>query len=48
MILFRHADPRFPFLWERADQPEARWHRTGEGHPDLLGRVRHFMSGPAH
>jgi FMN phosphatase YigB (HAD superfamily) len=31
MILFRHADPRFPFLWERADQPEARWHRTGEG-----------------
>jgi hypothetical protein len=31
MILFRHADPRFPFLWEGADQPPARWHGSGEG-----------------
>ena len=31
MILFRHADPRFPFLWESSSQPPARWHGTGEG-----------------
>ena len=31
MIGFRHADPRFPFLWEDTDQPAARWHATGEG-----------------
>jgi hypothetical protein len=31
MILFRHADPRFPFLWENADQPSARWHESGDG-----------------
>lgn len=31
MILFRHADPRVPFLWESAAQPPARWHREGEG-----------------
>lgn len=31
MILFRHADPRFPFLWESASQPPARWHQSGEG-----------------
>jgi hypothetical protein len=31
MILHRHADPRFPFLWESPDQPAARWHDTGEG-----------------
>jgi hypothetical protein len=31
MILYRHADPRFPFLWESAGQPPARWHGTGEG-----------------
>jgi hypothetical protein len=31
MILFRHADPRFPFLWESAAQPPARWHQSGEG-----------------
>ena len=30
-IGFRHCDPRFPFLWGTANQPEARWHRTGEG-----------------
>ena len=31
MIVYRHADPRFPFLWEIADQPPARWHGYGEG-----------------
>jgi hypothetical protein len=31
VILFRHADPRFPFLWETADQPVARWHGDREG-----------------
>jgi hypothetical protein len=31
MIVYRHADPRFPFLWETADQPAARWHGPGEG-----------------
>jgi RES domain len=31
MIVYRHADPRFPFLWESVDQPAARWHGSGEG-----------------
>lgn len=31
MIVFRHADPRFPFVWETSDQPPARWHGDGEG-----------------
>jgi hypothetical protein len=31
MIVYRHSDPRFPFLWESADQPPARWHGSGEG-----------------
>lgn len=31
MIAFRHSDSRFPFLWEDAAQPSARWHRDGEG-----------------
>ena len=31
MIVYRHADRRFPFLWESADQPPARWHGAGEG-----------------
>jgi hypothetical protein len=31
MIGFRHSDSRFPFLWERADQPPARWHGSGQG-----------------
>jgi hypothetical protein len=31
VILFRHADPRFPFLWDTADQPAARWHAAGAG-----------------
>ena len=31
MIVYRHADPRFPFLWESAAQPPARWHGAGEG-----------------
>src|SRR5207248_739587 len=31
MIVYRHTDLRFPFLWESADQPRARWHERGEG-----------------
>lgn len=31
MTLFRHADPRFPFLWESGDQPPARWNAGGDG-----------------
>ena len=31
MIGYRHADPRFPFLWEDSSQPPARWHGEGEG-----------------
>lgn len=31
MIGFRHADPRYPFLWESSDQPAARWHAAGDG-----------------
>ena len=30
-VLFRHGDPRFPFLWEDTEQPAARWHGHGEG-----------------
>ncbi len=40
MIVYRHADPRFPFLWESADQPPARWHGPGEG------PVQYFASTP--
>ncbi len=31
MILFRHTDPRLPFLWEDGSQPAGRWHDAGEG-----------------
>jgi hypothetical protein len=31
VILYRHADPRYPFLWEDASQPAGRWHAEGEG-----------------
>lgn len=31
MIVFRQADPRYPFLWDTAAQPPARWHGPGEG-----------------
>jgi len=31
MIVYRHAEPRFPFLWEGLDQPPARWYVPGEG-----------------
>ena len=29
MIAFRHADPRFPFLWEDSSQPSGRWNEPG-------------------
>lgn len=31
MIVFRHTDRRFPFLWEGPEQPAARWHGEGDG-----------------
>jgi hypothetical protein len=40
MIVYRHADPRFPFLWESAAQPPARWHGSGDG------PVQYFSSTP--
>jgi RES domain len=36
VILYRHADPRFPFLWEAADQPPGRWHAPGTGPAQYL------------
>jgi hypothetical protein len=36
VIWFRNADRRWPFLWEDATQPEARWHDTGEGPAQYL------------
>ena len=36
MILFRQCDRRFPFLWEAANQPAARWHADGEGPAQYL------------
>ncbi len=30
-IGYRHCDPRYPFLWQSAAQPAARWHGEGEG-----------------
>jgi hypothetical protein len=39
VIVFRHADPRFPFLWESTDQPSARWHRRGEGPAHYLAET---------
>jgi hypothetical protein len=30
VIVYRHGDPRFPFLWETPNQPTARWHIAGE------------------
>jgi hypothetical protein len=31
VIVFRHTDPRFPFLWETAGQPASRWNWDGGG-----------------
>ena len=39
MIVFRHADTRFPFLWESSDQPAARWHERGEGPVQYLSET---------
>ncbi len=40
MIGYRHADARYPFLWEAVDQPAARWHAWGEG------PAHYFASSP--
>ena len=39
MIGFRHADARFPFLWESDAQPAARWHGAGEGPAQYLAET---------
>jgi RES domain-containing protein len=31
MIVFRHVDARYPFLWDDARQPAGRWHADGDG-----------------
>jgi len=31
VIVYRHTDPRFPFLWESGGQPAGRWNAEGEG-----------------
>ncbi len=31
MIVFRQADPRYPFLWSDGSQPAGRWHAAGDG-----------------
>jgi hypothetical protein len=31
MIVFRQADPRYPFLWSDSSQSPGRWHGEGEG-----------------
>ena len=41
MILFRHCDRRFPFLWESSAQHGARWHAEGEG------PVQYFADTPS-
>ena len=41
MIVFRHTDPRFPFLWEDSAQPAARWHDEGEGPVHYLADTPH-------
>lgn len=41
MIVFRHCDPRFPFLWESPRQPAGRWHDEGEGPAHYLADTPH-------
>jgi RES domain len=31
VIVYRHTDPRFPFLWESGGQPAGRWNAEGDG-----------------
>ena len=40
MMGFRHADRRFPPLWESAAQPAARWHA------DMQGPAHYFADTP--
>ncbi len=43
MIAYRHADPRFPFLWESNAQPPGRWHGIGEGPVQYLADTPDVM-----
>lgn len=40
-FVFRHCDPRFPFLWQTAEQPAARWHGAGEGPANYFADTPH-------
>jgi hypothetical protein len=41
VIAYRHVDPRYPFLWESAEQPAARWHGEGEGPASYFADTPH-------
>jgi hypothetical protein len=41
VIGYRHVDPRYPFLWESAEQPAARWHGEGEGPASYFADTPH-------
>lgn len=41
MIAYRHVDPRYPLLWESAEQPPARWHGEGEGPASYFADTPH-------
>ncbi len=41
MLAFRSADCRYPFFWEDATQPAARWHGAGEGPVQYLADTSH-------
>jgi hypothetical protein len=44
MIVYRHADPRFPFLWEGNDQPPGRWHGPERARSVLRGYARRSLA----
>ena len=41
MIAFRHTDPRYPGLWESAEQPPGRWHGELEGPASYFADTPH-------
>ncbi len=41
MIVYRHCDPRFPFLWEGREQGAGRWNAEGSSVP-----VQYFADTP--
>lgn len=41
MIGYRHVDPRYPLLWESAEQPPGRWHGEHEGPASYFADTPH-------